>query len=144
MTAAKENTINTYTLSNKDLPPGQYYAATGTFLTLAEGSYVDRATPGIFGEAGPEYVIPASKMQSASMAYLSGARGAAVLQGGARGNASTSAPIVKIQVQTGPVFRMNGRDTVTLGDLEAAMKATATAVISHVQSPTGRLAMGGA
>lgn len=110
-------------------------------IGFATGAYVTGPTMAQFGEAGPEYAIPASKMQSASMAYLSGARGAAVLQGGT-GTGGTTAP--RITVQTGPVMRMDGQDWVSMADLEQAMRATAAGVLGQLRSPSGRVAMGGA
>ena len=109
-------------------------------IGYATGAYVTQATPAVFGEAGPEYAIPASKMRSASLAYLNGARGAAVLQGGGGGS---SGP--QITIQTGQVLQLpDGSQWVTMTDLEQAMRATAAGVLGQLRSPTGRVAMGGA
>ena len=46
----------------------------------AEGGYVDCPTNAVIGEGGePEYVIPASKMNSAMQRYGSGMRGSSVI-----------------------------------------------------------------
>ena len=62
-------------------------------------------------------------MAQASANYLSGARGAAVLNG----SSSTAAPV--INVTTGPVVEFDGKRYVSMDDLERAMRATAEGVI---------------
>jgi hypothetical protein len=66
----------------------------------AEGGYVTGPTPAVVGEGGePEYIIPASKMESAMARYSSGTRGDAVIdgpgstEGGGGGVATADAPI---------------------------------------------------
>lgn len=113
-----------------------YWSQTPGFAT---GAYVTGPTLARFGEAGPEYAIPASRMASASMAYLSGARGAAVLQGGAsRGGGPAS-----INIQTGPVLAMGGEQWVTMADLEAALAQQQRAMMGALRSPATRIALGG-
>ena len=41
----------------------------------AQGDYVDQPTRALIGESGPEYVIPASKLDSAMQKYAAGQRG---------------------------------------------------------------------
>ena len=107
---------------------------------FATGAYVTGPTMAQFGEAGPEYAIPASKMQSASLAYLNGARGAAVLQGGGGGGGGP-----QITIQTGQVLQLpDASQWVSMADLEQAMRATAAGVLGQLRSPAGRVAMGGA
>jgi len=58
-------------------------------------------------------------------------------------SASPRAPFITIQ--TGPIYRLpDGTDTVTMGDLEAAMQATAQAVMGSLRSAGGRVALRGA
>ena len=53
-----------------------------SFLNFAEGGYVTGPTPAVVGEGGePEYIIPASKMDSALARYSGGTRGDAVIDG---------------------------------------------------------------
>ena len=103
---------------------------------FAAGGYVNGPTPALVGEAGPEYVIPANRMQAASSAYLGGARGAAVLQASGGG----AAPLVTIQ--TGPVMQFNGQNYVTVEDLQRATQQVAEGVIGRLRTPSARLALG--
>ena len=107
---------------------------------FAEGGVVNRPTLAMVGEGGQsEYIIPASKMAAASSAYLSGARGSSVLQGG--GSAGGAAP--RITINTGPVMQTpDGQQWVTLSDLEAAQRQTVLAVMGQLRSPAGRYAVG--
>ena len=80
-------------------------------------------------------------MRSASLAYLSGARGAAVLQGGGSGARMTP----QINIQTGPVIQQpDGSQWASIGDLEQAMNTTAAAIFQLLATPSGRMALGGA
>ena len=103
---------------------------------FASGGYVNGPTPALVGEAGPEYIIPAGQMQSASSAYLGGARGAAVLQG----NGNGAAP--QVNIQTGPVMQFNGQNYVTVEDLHKATQQVAEGVIGRLRTPSARLALG--
>lgn len=105
---------------------------------FADGGVVNRPTLAMVGEGGePEYIVPASRMAAASQAYLSGARGAAVLQGRGGGTGP-----LQIAIQTGPVLRAEGQDWVTTSDLERAMRQTAEAILGRQRTPAGRRAMG--
>lgn len=54
---------------------------------------------------------------------------------------STAAPT--ITVQTGPVYQLpDGTNTVSVADLQAAMQATASAVMTQLRRPSTRLALG--
>ena len=103
---------------------------------FASGGYVDGPITALIGEAGPEYVIPARQMQAASSAYLSGARGAAVLQGGGGG----AAPVINIT--TGPVMEFDGQRYVRIEDMERAMRQTADGVLGRLRTPAARIALG--
>lgn len=108
---------------------------------FATGAYVKGSTVAQVGEAGPEYVIPASRMAAASAAYLQGARGVDVVNG--RGGAGGAAP--SITIQTGPVMQQpDGSQWVSMGDLQAAMQATAAAVMGTLRTPGARVALRGA
>lgn len=102
---------------------------------FAVGGYVTGPTPALVGEGGePEYVVPASKMAAASTAYLSGARGPAVLAG------SSSAP--QVNITTGPVLEFNGEQYVTVADFQRGLQQTAEGVIGRLRTPSARLALG--
>ena len=123
---------------------------------FAKGGYVGQGTLAVVGEAGPEYIIPASKMAAASANYLNGARGGAVipafasggLVGATRSGASASSPAIRgggnaqINVTTGPVIQQGGQQYVSMADLERAMRATADSVYASLRTPAGRYAMG--
>jgi hypothetical protein len=108
---------------------------------FAQGGVVSGPTLAMVGEGGePEYIIPQSKMARASMNYLNGARGGAVIpafaQGGfVGGNA-------QINVTTGPVMQQGGQQYVTMADLERAMRKTADGVYASLRTPAGRYAVG--
>lgn len=105
---------------------------------FASGGVVTNPTMALVGEAGPEYIVPERKMAQASANYLSGARGAAVLNG----SSSTAAPV--INVTTGPVVEFDGKRYVSMDDLERAMRATAEGVIGRLRTPSARIALRGA
>lgn len=107
---------------------------------FAKGGYVGGGTLAVVGEAGPEYIIPERKMAQASMNYLNGARGGAVIpayaQGGfVGGNA-------QINVTTGPVMQQGGQQYVSMADLEKAMRKTAEGIYASLRTPAGRYAVG--
>jgi hypothetical protein len=79
-------------------------------------------------------------MAQASMNYLNGARGGAVIpayaQGGyVGGNA-------QINVTTGPVMQQGGQQYVSMADLEKAMRKTADGIYASLRTPAGRYAVG--
>ena len=105
---------------------------------FAVGAYVTGPTPALVGEGGePEYVVPSSRMAAASTAYLSGARGPAVLAGSA---GSTQPP--QVNITTGPVLEFNGEQYVTLQDFQRGLQQTAEGVIGRLRTPSARLALG--
>ena len=111
-----------------------------TVPAFAKGGYVGGGTLALVGEAGPEYIIPERKMAQASMNYLNGARGGAVIpayaQGGyVGGNA-------QINVTTGPVMQQGGQQYVSMADLERAMRKTADGIYASLRTPAGRYAVG--
>ena len=113
-----------------------------TVPAFAEGGFVNRPTVGLVGEAGSEYIIPASKMQAASERFLSGARGASVIpsSGTKTQGSRTGAPIVN--VTTGPVMEFQDERYVTVRDFERGLRATAEALYRQQRTPAARIALG--
>ena len=111
-----------------------------TMPAYAAGGYVATPTVGLIGEGGePEYIIPQSKMASAATSYLNGTRGAAVLNT-AYNTSTPSQPVINIT--TGPVMQQNGENYVTVADMQAAVRSTASAIFASLRTPAGRYAMG--
>jgi len=109
--------------------------ATTAWNGFATGGYVTGPTLSLIGEGGqPEYIIPADQMANASTSYMAGARGAAVLQGGG------GAP--QITIQTGPVMQLDGKQYVTVEDLQRTAQQVAEGVIGRLRTPAARLALG--
>jgi len=108
---------------------------------FAKGGYVGQGTLAVVGEAGPEYIIPASKMAAASANYLNGARGGAVIPAYASGG-YVGGGNAQINVTTGPVMQQGGQQYVSMADLERAMRATANGVYASLRTPAGRYATG--
>jgi phage-related protein len=108
---------------------------------FAKGGVVTGPTLAMVGEGGePEYIIPASKMAKASMNYLNGARGGAVIPAYAAGGFVGGN--AQINVTTGPVLQQGGQQYVTVADLEKAMRKTADGVYASLRTPAGRYAVG--
>jgi hypothetical protein len=108
---------------------------------FAKGGVVSGPTLAMVGEGGePEYIIPERKMAQASMNYLNGARGGAVIpayaQGGYIGGNA------QINVTTGPVMQQDGQQYVSMADLEKAMRKTADGIYASLRTPAGRYAVG--
>ena len=125
------NAYNTYRSQASELrslgynaprnPYRNYRSITGS--RFSEGGYVDKPTQAMIGEAGEnEYVIPESKMSSAMGRYARGARGEAVTEGAAtaEGKGGKRSKAV-VNVNTGPVMRMNNKDYVTVNDMNSAI-----------------------
>jgi hypothetical protein len=111
-------------------------ASTLGFGKFATGGYVTGPTLGLIGEGGePEYIIPQSKMATAASNYLSGGRGAGIMEGGGGDGAV-------INIQTGPVMEMNGERYVTMGDFERGLRQVAGSVYKGLRTPAGRYATG--
>jgi hypothetical protein len=137
------NVVNNVIRGYNNLPtPDLPLVGRVTVPAFAEGGYVKRPTVGLVGEAGSEYIIPASKMQAASERFLSGARGANVIpsSGSKTQSSRTGAPVVNIT--TGPVMEFNGERYATMRDLEQAARATAEAIYRQQRTPAARIALG--
>jgi hypothetical protein len=109
----------------------------GGFKAFAQGGMVTRPTLGLVGEGGEaEYIIPASKMATAASNYLTGGRGAGILEGNG-GGATPS-----INITTGPVIEFNGERYVTMRDMERGLQQMATNIYTGLRTPAGRYAVG--
>jgi hypothetical protein len=102
----------------------------GGFQAFADGGLVTKPTMGLIGEGGEsEYVIPASKMQSAMSRYSRGARGEGVIAGSGGGGtegesgAAAAGPIV-VDVRYS-VERINDVEYVTASQFQAGMQQAA-------------------
>jgi len=137
---------------------------------FAKGGYVGQGTLAVVGEAGPEYIIPASKMAAASANYLNGARGGAVIPAFANGGfvgalesgkiashyqqktffrrhsvdngLSNSRNNTQINVTTGPVMEFDSEKYVTMTDFERGLQQVAGSVYRGLRTPAGRYATG--
>jgi hypothetical protein len=93
------------------------------------------------GEGGErEYIVPESKMATASSRFLAGSRGADVIPSSSGGSTSSRAPVINIT--TGPVLEFDGQRYVRMEDLEKAMRVTADGVIGRLRTPAARIALG--
>lgn len=100
---------------------------------FAQGGVVTRPTVAMVGEGGePEYIIPESKMDKALDRFMIKAQG---INAGGDGNPT-------INITTGPVVQFGGEQYVTVGDMQAAMQATARGVLGSLRNPTTRISLG--
>jgi len=118
------------------------YVPTLTVPAFAKGGYVNEPTLGLVGEAGPEYIIPASKMQATAQNYLAGQRGAAAIQSTSSRGTSAAGGDIQIDITTGPVVEMNGERYATIADLQSVARQTATQIYATLRTPSGRRAIG--
>ena len=100
-----------------------------TPIKFAEGGFVTGPTSAVIGEGGEsEYVIPASKMQSAMSRYSRGARGEGVIAGsgggteGGGGAAAAGPMVVDVRYS---VERINDVEYVTASQFQAGMRQAA-------------------
>ena len=114
------------------------------FRRYSEGGFVDKPTNALIGEGGEnEYVIPASKMDSAMGRYAKGVRGEAVVEGSAKpdGKGGVKGKAV-VNVNTGPVMRMNNKDYVTVNDMNSALGSVVAAMSDSGGSYKGSARVG--
>ena len=94
----------------------------------AEGGYVSGATNAVVGEAGPEYIIPESKMRESMARYSRGARGSAVIpengEGGTNSMGGGTAVAAPIDVRY-TVERINSVDYVTADQFQRGLQQAA-------------------
>jgi len=98
---------------------------------FADGGMVNRPTLAMIGEEGPEYVVPQSKAGAFAQNWIGGARGDAALTG-----KNSSMPTINIQ--TGPVMQQDGKQYVTISDLEKSLQVMANAILGNNRSAGGR------
>jgi len=107
---------------------------------FAEGGMVNRPTMAMVGEGGePEYIVPQSKATQFANNWLSGVRGPAAIPRFAEGG-MVNAPAINIQ--TGPVMQQDGKNYVTMQDLEKAMQTVASSVLNNSRTNAGRRFVG--
>ena len=124
-------------LPGPDLP----FVPTFSVPAFAQGGLVSRPTLAMVGEGGErEYIVPESKMATASSRFLAGSRGADVIPSSSGGGNSSRAPVINIT--TGPVLEFDGQRYVRMEDLEKAMRVTADGVIGRLRTPAARIALG--
>ena len=101
----------------------------GGFQAFADGGLVTKPTMGLIGEGGEsEYVIPASKMQSAMSRYSRGARGEGVIpaSGGSEGSNTPSATGGPMAIDVRySVERINDVEYVTSAQFQAGLRLAA-------------------
>jgi hypothetical protein len=98
-------------------------------FAFAKGGFVTGPTSAVIGEGGEsEYVIPASKMQSAMSRYSRGARGEGVIAGsggGSEGGTATAAAGPMVVDVRYSVERINDVEYVTASAFQAGMRQAA-------------------
>jgi hypothetical protein len=96
---------------------------------MPQGGFVTGPTNAMIGEGGEsEYVIPASKMQSAMSRYSRGARGEGVIAGsggGTEGGTATAAAGPMVVDVRYSVERINDVEYVTASQFQAGMRQAA-------------------
>jgi phage-related protein len=123
------------------------------FITIpgyAEGGVVNRPTLAMVGEGGEqEYIIPESKMARAVSNYLAGERGGSVLTARSgpppapRSSSGGGMPTrSSINITTGPVQQIDGKQYATLADLESVAQQVANQIYGTLRTPAGRRAIG--
>jgi len=147
---AAKQAFNTYQSQARELQSVGYNAPSNPYRgyrniqgsRYAEGGFVTKPTNATIGEAGEsEYVIPASKMDTAIKRYAKGARGESVTEGGGtKGGKSNKAAVVN--VNTGPVMRMNNQDYVTVNDMNSALGNVMSAMSSDEGNYDGSARLG--
>ena len=96
---------------------------------FAEGGFVTKPTQATIGERGEsEYVIPESKMSSAMGRYARGDRGDSVVKGATNAEGKSNKGKAVVNVNTGPVMRMNNKDYVTVNDMNSALGSVVAAM----------------
>ena len=104
---------------------------------FAKGGVVSGPTIAMVGEGGePEYIIPQSKMAKASMNFLAGARGGAVVPRFAEGGVVMPSS-AQVSIQTGPVTQMDGTQYVTTQDMSRAVQAGVNQTLALLRNDIG-------
>ena len=133
-------------ISAVDLAHGSYMAAgfgrqevnsrlaMGNPFYYADGGYVTGPQQAVVGEGGePEYIIPASKMDSAMQRYGSGMRGSSVIPDSANVSVNYS----------GSTVDMGGASYINKGDVNGIVSQAVNQTLSTLaKSPRARLGAG--
>jgi hypothetical protein len=118
-----------YSSAFKSAPKTSFGGALAMPKLMAEGGFVTGPTSAVIGEGGEsEYVIPASKMQSAMSRYSRGARGEGVIAGsggGSEGGTATAAAGPMVVDVRYSVERINDVEYVTASQFQAGMRQAA-------------------
>jgi TP901 family phage tail tape measure protein len=118
-----------YSSAFKSAPKTSFGGALAMPKLMAEGGFVTGPTSAVIGEGGEsEYVIPASKMQSAMSRYSRGARGEGVIAGsggGTEGGTATAAAGPMVVDVRYTVERINDVEYVTASQFQAGMRQAA-------------------
>jgi tape measure domain-containing protein len=118
-----------YSSAFKSAPKTSFGGALAMPKLMAEGGFVTGPTSAVIGEGGEsEYVIPASKMQSAMSRYSRGARGEGVIAGsggGTEGGTATAAAGPMVVDVRYSVERINDVEYVTASQFQAGMRQAA-------------------
>jgi hypothetical protein len=118
-----------YSSAFKSAPKTSFGGALAMPRGYAEGGFVTGPTSAMIGEGGEsEYVIPASKMQSAMSRYSRGARGEGVIAGsggGTEGGTATAAAGPMVVDVRYSVERINDVEYVTASQFQAGMRQAA-------------------
>ena len=93
--------------------------------SFAQGGYIDRPTRALVGEAGPEYIIPESKLDGAMQKYSAGQRGDQVTQGGVSAGGGDGGSGSAVVNYTGPVLSFNSEDYVPASAVNGIIEAAA-------------------
>ena len=116
-----------------------------TVPKFAKGGVVNGPTLAMVGEGGEsEYIVPQSKASGFAKNWMAGRRGIGAIPGFAEGGVvnagggSSGAGNTTVQVTTGPVLQQEGKNYVTVRDLEGALKQLSSQMYKNQRSYGGR------
>lgn len=111
---------------------------------FAKGGVVNGPTLAMVGEGGEsEYIVPQSKASGFAKNWMAGRRGIGAIPGFAEGGVvnaggGSGAGNTTVQVTTGPVLQQEGKNYVTVRDLEGALKQFSSQIYKNQRSYGGR------
>jgi hypothetical protein len=112
---------------------------------FAKGGVVNGPTLAMVGEGGEsEYIVPQSKASGFAKNWMAGRRGIGAIPGFAEGgvvnagSGSGGTGNTTVQVTTGPVLQQEGKNYVTVRDLEGALKQLSSQMYRNQRSYGGR------
>ncbi len=112
---------------------------------FAKGGVVNGPTLAMVGEGGEsEYIVPQSKASGFAKNWMAGRRGIGAIPGFAEGGVvdagggSSGAGNTTVQVTTGPILQQEGKNYVTVRDLEGALKQLSSQMYKNQRSYGGR------